>query len=566
MKMVVFILTMLAASPGFSIPDPLTFYPFPDAVGTPDSTAIHMNDPVFSGWADGYASVTYGNDVDGKWKTPQLALGHALGGSDDIVCLGRGGQITLTFSVPIVDGSGFDFAVFENGVGDDFLELGWVEVSSDGEHFCRFPNYYGGLVSVSTYGGHKAWNIYGLASKYRHSYGHPFDLNELQEAYDALTPTPPAFFSEDYANALATNFPFLVLTNITHVRIVDVVGDGNAKATNGGTIYDPYPTWGSAGFDLEAIGVINQASVTGEQQVIEFESIPNQKLAFQGVELSARADSGLPVSFSVQSGPASVIGNLLSFTGTGVVEVVASQPGDATYAPAIPVLRSFRVAEDIQHIFVEPVPNQLTSSTVQLKAYASSGLPVLLQVYDAAASVSIGESNHLLNVAGETGPVTLRAFQSGNATFAPAEDQFVRFNVLDPSDANAPKSISQWSTAFNISNDGNLDADDDGVKNLQEFIMGSNPTNSGFMPELKYAVTNDIYKASVIRLSFDVSQEALGRTQVQHSTDLSSWTDFVPRMVSAVYTNKQGADFVEMKVDLAADLTNGFFRLLFQEQ
>jgi len=45
--------------------------------------------------------------------------------------------------------------------------------------------------------------------------------------------------------------------NVGWVRIVDIVGDGSYFDTSGDIIYDPYPTTGSAGFDLDAIGVLN---------------------------------------------------------------------------------------------------------------------------------------------------------------------------------------------------------------------------------------------------------------------------------------------------------------------
>jgi hypothetical protein len=561
LPIVIFILAMIHN--GLAIEGPGTMYPFETATGTTGTTAIHKDDAVFSGWADGYANIIYGSNVDAIWQTPLLALGPAVGGASDIVCLGRGGQITLTFSTPIVDGSGFDFAVFENALDDDFLELGWVEVSSDGEHFCRFPNYYAGRVAVNPFDGHETSDIYGLASKYRNGYGHPFDLAELQEAYDALTPARPSFFTDAYADALATNFPFLILTHITHIRIIDIVGDGTAKATNGWPIYDPYPTIGSAGFDLDAIGVIHQAAVSGDVQTIEFESIPHQQLSFQQVELSASASSELPVSYSVQSGPAVVSGSLLSFTGTGMVEVVANQTGNEVYAPASPVLRSFYVAEEIQHIFVEPVPNQIQSSgDVQVMAYSSSGLPVYMQVYDGPDSVNIGETNHLLNLANEVGSVTLRAFQPGTGSVAPAEEVYWSFKIVESGASNAPLSFAEWSAAFGIPLNEMLDSDEDGVKNLQEFVMGSNPTNSSSMPEPEYSVMQDQYNRSVMRLSFEVNQCALGNTQIQYSSNLSDWTLGVPRIIST-HTSQ---DRVELTMDLPTTSTNGFFRFQFQQQ
>ena len=59
--------------------------------------------------------------------------------SSGVVSLGDGGYGILTFDEPIDNGLGWDFAVFENSFSDDFLELAFVEVSSDGINFFRFP-------------------------------------------------------------------------------------------------------------------------------------------------------------------------------------------------------------------------------------------------------------------------------------------------------------------------------------------------------------------------------------------------------------------------------------------
>ena len=49
------------------------------------------------------------------------------------------------------------------------------------------------------------------------------------------------------------------LEAITHIKIVDVIGDGSQFDSIGDPIYDPYPTGAiSAGFDLDAIAVINE--------------------------------------------------------------------------------------------------------------------------------------------------------------------------------------------------------------------------------------------------------------------------------------------------------------------
>jgi len=212
--------------------------PYAPAAGTAGSTAIHMNDAALMGWATGYENYNIGTHVDAGWQTPELALGQAVGDSYDIVSLGRGGEITLTFDTAIADGDCWDFAVFENSFNDTFLELGYVEVSSNGADFFRFDNNSLTSSPVGGFGSVDPTDIYGLGGKYRQGYGTPFDLNEL-----------------------AGINPLLDVDNIGYVKIVDIVGDGTYQDAYGSVIYDPYPTVGSAGFDLDAIGVMNQAAV-----------------------------------------------------------------------------------------------------------------------------------------------------------------------------------------------------------------------------------------------------------------------------------------------------------------
>ena len=64
-----------------------------------------------------------------------MAIGFPGNG---IISLGDGGEAILTFENPIMNGNGWDFAVFENSFSDTYLELGFVEVSSNGHDFYRF--------------------------------------------------------------------------------------------------------------------------------------------------------------------------------------------------------------------------------------------------------------------------------------------------------------------------------------------------------------------------------------------------------------------------------------------
>ncbi len=506
-------------------------FPFAGAANQPGSTAIPMSSNAIVAWADGYTNVQYGADVAEGWKTPVKALGPATGTSFDVVVLGRRGQITLTFSQGISDGAGFDFAVFENSVSDSFLELGWVEVSSDGTNFVRFPSYSYTDDPVAAFGTVDPTFIHGFGGKYRQGYGTPFDLAELQLVADAIQAGSHSF-SSDYVSAFTNNFPSLDVSNVQYVRIVDIAGDGLDLDSEGFSIYDPYPTSITAGFDLDAVGVMNQPAPSGLAQHISFDAIPHQKLTFGSVALNAVADSGLPVSFAVQSGPAIVLGNVLSFAGTGVVEVVASQPGDTTYAPALPVLRSFRIAEEIQHIFVEPVANQLQGGgAVQVNAYSSSGLPVQMEVYDGPFSVSIGETNHVLHLGSETGNITLRAYQSGTSAVAPADDVFVDFNIVIDGATNAPILFDDW-LAVNE------------------------------RPNLSIQSGVDVFGRSSVLIDYAIDRRMLGRSHVVESGTLSAWSNTVPEIVE--WTG--GASTIHLKVQLTAEEAARYYRLVLEEQ
>jgi hypothetical protein len=68
-------------------------------------------------------------------------------------------------------------------------------------------------------------------------------------------------------------------------------------------------------------------------QTINF-TIPNHTSSDAPFQLQATASSGLPVVFSVVSGPATISGNTLTITGIGTITVRAVQAGNSSYAAA----------------------------------------------------------------------------------------------------------------------------------------------------------------------------------------------------------------------------------------
>lgn len=223
------------------------FHPPADVAGT---NAINKDSSVFVNWANtcqlirGYKNIAAPDSGLASVGDSTSAIGIA--GINGVVSLGDGGIATLQFPNPIKDGPSYDFAVFENSFSDDYLELAFVEVSSDGINFFRFPAT--SLIQYSTqcgtFGLTDATKINNLAGKYRMNFGTPFDLNEL---YGTIG---------------------LDINAVTHIRIIDAIGsiDNNFATydSSGNKINDPWPTaFPSSGFDLDAVGVIHQQTEIG---------------------------------------------------------------------------------------------------------------------------------------------------------------------------------------------------------------------------------------------------------------------------------------------------------------
>ena len=210
---------------------------YPGAATTPTSRAVPADDPRIVGWAAAIHQFTVGADVSGAWTDGERALGPADGTSTGVLALGRGGSVTVALAEPLSDGPGPDLAVFENAFSDGFLELGRVSVSTDGEHFATFDAAARTPEPVGAFGTLDPTVLHGLAGVYRQGFGTPFDLERLR-------------FDEGVRRG------FVRLDDVRFVRIDDVVGDGSDLDAWGRPIHDPFPTTGSAGFDLDAVAVL----------------------------------------------------------------------------------------------------------------------------------------------------------------------------------------------------------------------------------------------------------------------------------------------------------------------
>jgi len=206
-----------------------------------------------------------------------MAIGKAGNG---VVSLGDGGYAILSFNAPIKDGSGPDFAVFENSFDGYFLELAFIEVSSDGIHYFRFPaiSNTDTVNQTGSFGYTEPSLLNNLAGKYKAEYGTPFDLSDLSD------------------NLL------LDKQHITHIKVLDVVGSLHdqycSRDIHHHKVNDPWPTsFGSGGFDLDAVGVIHQQTVGFEELALnQLYFYPNPTIGKIVVSVSLNEEYSIIIS------------------------------------------------------------------------------------------------------------------------------------------------------------------------------------------------------------------------------------------------------------------------------
>jgi len=156
--------------------------------------------------------------------------------------------------------------------------------------------------------------------------------DSINKSYAAIVP-PLTYKITGYVDGDAVEFPVVsgIPTLATTAATLSTVGTYPITAALG--------TLAAANYTFQfGSGTL---TVTGSApQMIDFDPLPNFPVRVASYRLTAMANSGLPVSYTV-TGPASVSGAQLTVTGTGTVTVTASQAGNGTYTAATSVSQSF---------------------------------------------------------------------------------------------------------------------------------------------------------------------------------------------------------------------------------
>ena len=202
-------------------------------------------------------------------------------------------------------------------------------------------------------------------------------------------------------------------------------------------------------------------------QTIDFPPLADQ-LATNVVVLAATASSGLPVEFAVLSGPASLAGQTLTFSGAGTVAVAASQAGDAHWHPAPERTNAFLVDKaragvalgSLSRIY-DGSPKSATVTTdpeglaVEVTYDGAANAPSAVGDYEVVASVA-----ETLYSGGATGTLSIAAETATNVFERWLEEKQGQ-STNDPDFAP------------------DADMDLDGMTTWEEFLADTDPASSG---------------------------------------------------------------------------------------
>ena len=165
-----------------------------------------------------------------------------------------------------------------------------------------------------------------------------------------------------------------------------------------------------------ATAVMQSFTVNIGAQTITFKA-PSTQTVGTPLTLVATSNSGLAVSFASQTtSVCTVSGTTATFIASGTCTIQATQPGNASFAAATPVTKSFAVAGEPQTITFYNPGTQNVGTPLALAATASSGLPITF-VSETYTTCTVSGSTATFIA---TGSCTIEAKQAGNSAWAAA--------------------------------------------------------------------------------------------------------------------------------------------------
>lgn len=261
-------------------------------------------------------------------------------------------------------------------------------------------------------------------------------VNKANQAINFVAPPPMTFGGAPVVlDATATSGLPVTLAVLSGPGTLD---EDELTATGAGTIVVRATQKGNTDYNA-ATPVDRSIVVSKAKQAIWFAAPPPKTYGDPPFALSANVSSGLPVSFSVVAGPATIAGKFVTITGAGKVSIRAAQDGDDNYHAATPVDRTFDVAKAAQTIVFNPPSNKTYGDPAfGLSANASSSLPVSFSVVSGPATVA----GKTVTITG-AGKVSIRASQDGSDNYHAATPVDRTFDVAHAALTAAAKNATR---------------------------------------------------------------------------------------------------------------------------
>lgn len=159
-------------------------------------------------------------------------------------------------------------------------------------------------------------------------------------------------------------------------------------------------------------------TVEKAQQAINFPDLDQKTFGHPDFNPGATSDSNLGVLYTSDNPSVAVIlNNLIHITGTGKVNITASQPGNNNYKPADNVTKELIILKAAQTITFDLLQSRnYNDPDFSPDASSSSGLPVLYNSSNQAVATIVNNQIHITGV----GSTEITASQSGNMNYLPA--------------------------------------------------------------------------------------------------------------------------------------------------
>ncbi len=225
----------------------------------------------------------------------------------------------------------------------------------------------------------------------------------------AFNPVPGITFGDAPFTVSATATSGLAVT-FNLVSGPATIAGNTVTITGAGPVIVRASQTGSVNYSA-ALDVDQSFTVGKANQSITFDPIAGVTYGNAPFAVSGSSNSGLAVTFSLVSGPATVVGNTVTITGAGDVVVRAAQAGSANYNPAPNVDQTFTVGKANQAItFAALADTAYGAAPFAVSATSNSGLPVTFTIANGPATIA-GNTVTLTSA----GTVIVRAAQAGDA-------------------------------------------------------------------------------------------------------------------------------------------------------